>query len=720
MYFEIKKTMKFTQNIFLSLFFLIYFIFSTPIFSQVNNDCVKIAETNRLVCGAATFSDNSNGVGNNDFVGNNGRGCLQNGERQSAWYALKIGTSGTLTFTISPANASNDYDFAIWGPFSNDIATSCSNLGQPLRCNFSQDTGNTGLSLSATGNSENSNGSKFSKYVDVTAGQIYILLVDNFSQSNSGFSLVWNNITSNGVNGGGGTSTLAVSTSSFTQPIITCNKVTLSNQSATCDGTLSYEWDFGDGSPISTERNPTYFYTNAGTYTIKLTTKINATTANNGKTEVSTRTITIVGTPPTASFVNLPNQICQNATNIPLQATGTPLNGISAFTIFPNGNQQGQIANATTFNPTSLGVGTHRVQLTYTSSTDANCAIQITRNVTVLPTTPLGFTNINDKYCIDSPPINLIAMPAGGQISVIAENGTILNTSIFDPANLGVGKHTIKYVLTDANNCENVLTKTIEINPLPILTNNLKSSYCVTILPFTIQAFPATSIFSINGVNITTFNPANLGVGTFTITQKGTDGNNCSNIKTQIVEIVPQTIYSESTFDLKICPANSIGEQIEIISLADERALLAQGRQIVYEWSNGSTGRTYQVRSLNDNGTLIGLAIDQSDCPTRKTTFNLDVNCKPELFIPTSFSPNGDNLNDFLEVFGKEFINLELKIYNRWGEIIFVAYNQKDFWDGKRYGLNAPDGVYIWTAQYENVLHKGKKIHQKGFTTIIR
>ncbi len=689
--------------------------------AQVNNDCVKIAETNRLVCGVATFSDNSNGVGANDFGnGANGRGCLNDGERQSAWYAFKIATAGTLTFTINPNDLSNDYDFAVWGPFTNDIAASCASLGQPIRCNFSGATGRTGLSLNANNNSENSNGNIFSKFMDVQVGQVYILMIDNYSQSNSGFSLIWNNVTSNGVSGGAGTSTLAVSTSSFSQPIIACNKVTFSNQSATCDGTLTYQWDFGDGSPIVTDRNPTRFYTASGTYTVTLTSKIVSTTANNGKTETFTRIITILGTPPTASIIDLPDKICGGVTPIPLKAIGTPAGGGVAFTIFPNSNQAGQIANATTFNPANLGAGTHRVQLTYTSPTDANCVFQTFKNVIVQPATPLTLSNINDKYCIDALSTTITATPIGGQFKITNASATIFNTNIFNPASLGAGTYIVSYTFIDANTCENIITKNVKVNPLPILTNQLKPSYCVTILPFTIVALPVVSIFTINGNPITQFNPAALGVGNFTVVQTGTDENGCVNTKTQMVQIVPQTIYSEETFDLKICPANGIGEQIEILSLAEEQAILAQGKQLVYQWSNGSTGRTYQVRSLNDNGILIGLAIDQSDCPTRKTTFNLDVNCTPELYVPTAFSPNGDNLNDLLEIFGKEFINLEFKVFNRWGEIIFVAYNEKESWNGKRYGLNAPDGIYAWTAIYENILYKGKKIIQKGFTTLVR
>jgi gliding motility-associated-like protein len=714
---------------YLFFFFLQLYIFSNSVsYSQVNNDCIQIANTNRLVCGVATFNDNSNGTGSNDFNnGANGRGCLETGERQSAWYALKIRTAGTLTFSIIPNNSQNDYDFAIWGPFSNgDIAANCQSLGQPLRCNYSSISGTTGLNLSANNNSENANGSKFSRFIDVQAGQIYILLIDNFSQSNSGFSLVWNSLSLGGISGGGGSSTLAISTSNFSEPTITCNRVVFNNQSATCEGSLNYLWDFGDGLPptsTNTERNPTYFYSTPGTYTVKLTTTVVSNTANNGTVEEFTRQITITGLAPTsASFVNLPNQVCVNAEPIPLAAVGTPSGGVSSFTIFPNGGNSGQIQNATTFNPALAGVGTHRINLRYASPTDANCVLQINQNVTVLPLPVASFVGLNDKYCIDNAAlVTLNATPSGGEFRIQkqGENTSFVANS-FLPANLGTGTHSIFYKYKDNNTCETIITKQVSIFPLPVLSNNIKPLYCLSVPSFTIQSSPPSSVFQINHTNTTTINPALLGVGVFQVTQTATDINNCTQTQTQTLTIVPQGIYTEEEKTLRICPKNTLGEELEILSLTEENDLLVLGKQIRYEWSNGTNQRNYFVRNENESGILIGLAIDEADCPVKKVTFNLNVECTPILFMPTAFSPNHDGLNDTWEIFGKEFHNLELKVFNRWGEVIFVTYNPKDVWDGTRLGITMPAGTYIWRASYENILRKGKKIFQEGNVTIVK
>jgi len=64
--------------------------------------------------------------------------------------------------------------------------------------------------------------------------------------------------------------------------------------------------------------------------------------------------------------------------------------------------------------------------------------------------------------------------------------------------------------------------------------------------------------------------------------------------------------------------------------------------------------------------------------------------------IPTAFSPNGNTVNDVLYVKGGPYKELELKIYNEWGELIFISNSQSDGWDGTKDGVNQPVGGYIY------------------------
>jgi gliding motility-associated-like protein len=73
------------------------------------------------------------------------------------------------------------------------------------------------------------------------------------------------------------------------------------------------------------------------------------------------------------------------------------------------------------------------------------------------------------------------------------------------------------------------------------------------------------------------------------------------------------------------------------------------------------------------------------------------------IYIPNSFSPDGDNFNNIFQVVGRnidpEFF--ELTIFNRWGELIFLSKDLNVGWDGSvnTYGP-APIGVYTYKVSF--------------------
>ena len=74
--------------------------------------------------------------------------------------------------------------------------------------------------------------------------------------------------------------------------------------------------------------------------------------------------------------------------------------------------------------------------------------------------------------------------------------------------------------------------------------------------------------------------------------------------------------------------------------------------------------------------------------------------CDP--FIPNSFTPNNDGINEFFEpIFPCEDIDFELRVYNRWGEKIFDNAQTKSGWNGGINGYYVPDGIYIYEVEYQ-------------------
>ncbi|TVQ47026.1 MAG: gliding motility-associated C-terminal domain-containing protein [Saprospirales bacterium] len=73
----------------------------------------------------------------------------------------------------------------------------------------------------------------------------------------------------------------------------------------------------------------------------------------------------------------------------------------------------------------------------------------------------------------------------------------------------------------------------------------------------------------------------------------------------------------------------------------------------------------------------------------------------PFVFLPNAFSPNGDGMNDVLYVRGEDIINMELRIYNRYGQEVFYSNDKSRGWDGVFGGEDMPAGVYAYFLKVE-------------------
>lgn len=92
-----------------------------------------------------------------------------------------------------------------------------------------------------------------------------------------------------------------------------------------------------------------------------------------------------------------------------------------------------------------------------------------------------------------------------------------------------------------------------------------------------------------------------------------------------------------------------------------------------------------------------------------------------EVFVPTAFSPNADDINDEVTfTSSRNLWNFSIRIFDRWGNEVFSTKNLSDRWNGTygKYGEGAPEGVYMWMAEYE-VADRTKRV-RKGTITLIR
>lgn len=142
--------------------------------------------------GSGAFNDVNSGLGNIGCLNNYASNPNRVGEHQSHWYYFSPSSSGTLGMTIAPSTASTDYDWAIWGPYTN---IPCPPTGAPLRCSAAAAAnstgGATGLGNSATDTDEGSGGNGWVMPITVTAGQKYILMMDNWNATSAPYTLSW-------------------------------------------------------------------------------------------------------------------------------------------------------------------------------------------------------------------------------------------------------------------------------------------------------------------------------------------------------------------------------------------------------------------------------------------------------------------------------------------------------------------------------------------------
>lgn len=113
-------------------------------------------------------------------------------------------------------------------------------------------------------------------------------------------------------------------------------------------------------------------------------------------------------------------------------------------------------------------------------------------------------------------------------------------------------------------------------------------------------------------------------------------------------------------------------------------------------------------------------------CPPVQDSVTIsDQNCdtleppkENSIFLPSIFSPNGDGNNDIFRVRGNNISEINLTIYNRWGEIVFETKDKSLGWDGAFNGSPLNPGVFVF---YLNVIYEdGNSEELKGNITLVR
>ncbi len=113
------------------------------------------------------------------------------------------------------------------------------------------------------------------------------------------------------------------------------------------------------------------------------------------------------------------------------------------------------------------------------------------------------------------------------------------------------------------------------------------------------------------------------------------------------------------------------------------------------------------------------VVFNEFNCPDTAES-NVRVEFETTVYLPNTFSPDGDGLNDlFMPQFeGVKREGFNLYIFNRWGGLVYQTDNFNNPWDGKTNGNPAKDGVYLYLIKYKNFNGEDKKI--RGSVTLLK
>lgn len=125
------------------------------------------------------------------------------------------------------------------------------------------------------------------------------------------------------------------------------------------------------------------------------------------------------------------------------------------------------------------------------------------------------------------------------------------------------------------------------------------------------------------------------------------------------------------------------------------------------------TGIVYTVSVTDINNCFSG-----TDTVVISVDDSCDIIIIPTMELPSAFSPNNDGQNDFFKVLGNGIEEINLMIYNRWGQLVFSTANKDIGWDGTYEGDAQEIGVYIW--QLKGSLIDGTLINKRGNVTLLR
>ncbi|PWT74890.1 MAG: hypothetical protein C5B59_10095 [Bacteroidetes bacterium] len=479
-------------------------------------------------------------------------------------------------------------------------------------------------------------------------------------------------------------------------------------------GTLitNYYWNFGDGSVVNgLDSMPNHFFATPGLYNVKL-----IVTTQFGCSDSVVNQIKVVASPSIGI-----NGIVPQCAPANLTLTGVVLvpdtSALSWSWDFDNG-QTSLLQNP----PAQVypKAGQYNIKLTVTNSSGCVAIDSSLLQVFPVPTINGG---PDTTICLGQS----TQLQANGGLSYTwlpPSNTSLSCTACFNP--VATPNVTTDYYVTgtSANGCTATDTVTVTVNqPVTVTANPTLDSVCIG----------KGVQLSASGAALYTWTPA--------------AGLSNPSIANPVASPTATTVYQVIGSDSKMCFFDTASVQVTVFNYPsinlgpDATLLVGSSYQIPGTGSPDIVSITWSPLNTLDFGacaapcaaplatpqkttTYIATATNNGNC-SLSDSLKITVICNNNnFFVPNTFSPNGDGVNDRFFIQGKG-INIipSITIFNRWGQIVF---QKKDFapndpsagWDGTFNGKPAPVDVYVYTI--EIICDNSTLIPYHGNVTLIR
>jgi gliding motility-associated-like protein len=437
--------------------------------------------------------------------------------------------------------------------------------------------------------------------------------------------------------------------------------------------------------------------TNYSTSNLFTTTTFYVAELSCGTNSVRTAITITVNPTPNFSIAATSTVICVGGS-----ATLTPLGASNGFTWTPNSN-----LNAST---PSLAIATPSTTQTYfITGNDGLCQGTGSVMITVVPSPTVDLGN-QVLYLCSGKTATLTAQGAASYTWSPASSINFPNASVVWATPMS---NTI-YTVTGANTINNVTctdTKSITIYVVPYLTNATVSE-SVTI------CLGQQATLRASGGAITTWGPID-----------NMDDPNGAEVH---VTSPATTIYSVSISDNGLCPVTrTVLVQVNPLPVIDAgRDTTFNSNEPMYIAAIGSGTITWiGGPSIYCKHCLVTQVFPSKDACYTAEAIN-EFGCKVSdeicieitkdhfIYIPNSFTPNSDGLNDEFKVYGDGISIIKMAIYDRWGKEVYFKEAEDAMWDGTYNGEVCEEGAYVYRFLYRAL--SGQKIYKMGSLTLLK